>query len=112
MVNSLMNGLVSWLAEKVIDLLGGLLAFLTSSVFASPDVTVLPQVQSIAGKGALVVNACFILAIIAVGVAAMVGDPIEVGNALTVSLSDPVIQGVTGRLPLGRLGRTAVRGGR
>ncbi|WDQ02242.1 hypothetical protein PVK74_10690 [Micromonospora chalcea] len=77
MVDWLMDGLVSWLAEKVVDLLGGLLAFLTSSIFVSPDVTVLPQVASIAGKSALVVNACFILAIVAVGVAAMVGGSVE-----------------------------------
>ncbi|MGW4294010.1 conjugal transfer protein TrbL family protein [Micromonospora chersina] len=78
MVDWMMNGLVSWLAEKVVDLLGGLLAFLASSIFVSPDVTVLPQVQSIAAKSALVVGACFILAIIAVGVAAMVGGSVEV----------------------------------
>ncbi|MER5337998.1 conjugal transfer protein TrbL family protein [Micromonospora sp. NPDC002717] len=77
MVNWMMNGLVSWLAEKVTDLLGGLLAFLASSIFISPDVTVLPQVTSIADKSALVVNACFILAIIAVGIATMVGDSVE-----------------------------------
>ncbi|MEU5726091.1 conjugal transfer protein TrbL family protein [Micromonospora sp. NPDC047738] len=77
MVDWLMNGLVSWLAEKVTDLLGSLLAFLASSIFVSPDVTVLPQVTSIAGKSALVVNACFILAIITVGIAAMVGDSVE-----------------------------------
>ncbi|NJP30756.1 conjugal transfer protein TrbL family protein [Micromonospora thermarum] len=77
MVIWLMNGLVNWLAERVVDLLGGLLAFLTSSIFLSPDVTVLPQVQSIAGKSALVVNACFILAIIAAGVATMLGDSVE-----------------------------------
>ncbi|MER7471246.1 conjugal transfer protein TrbL family protein [Micromonospora sp. NPDC000018] len=77
MVDWLMNGLVSWLAEKVTDLLGGLLAFLASSIFISPDVTVLPQVTSIADKSALVVNACFILAIVAVGIAAMVGDSVE-----------------------------------
>jgi len=77
MADYIMNGLVSWLAEQVTDLLGGLLAFLAASIFVSPDVTVLPQVTSIAGKGALVVNACFILAIIAVGIAAMVGDSVE-----------------------------------
>ncbi|MEU2615843.1 hypothetical protein ABZ570_30370 [Micromonospora sp. NPDC007271] len=77
MVDWLMDGLVSWLAEKVVDLLGGLLAFLASSIFVSPDVTVLPQVASIADKSALVVNACFVLAIIAVGVAVMVGDSVE-----------------------------------
>lgn len=77
MVNWLMDGLVSWLAEEVTDLLGGLLVFLASSIFVSPDVTVLPQVTSIAGKSALVVNACFILAIIAAGVATMVGGSVE-----------------------------------
>lgn len=82
MVNWLMNGLVSWLAERVTDLLGGLLAFLTSFIFVSPDVTVLPQVASIAGKSALVVNACFILVIIAVGVAAMVGGSVEMRYGL------------------------------
>ncbi|MFI6263253.1 hypothetical protein [Micromonospora sp. NPDC051006] len=77
MVDWMMNDLVSWLAEKVTDLLGGLLAFLASSIFVSPDVTVLPQVQSIAGRSALVVNACFVLAIIAVGIASMVGDSVQ-----------------------------------
>jgi len=77
MVNWLMNGLVDWLAERLQDLLGGLLAYLRSSMFLSPDVTVLPQVQTIAGKSALVVNSCFILAIIAVGIATMVGGSVE-----------------------------------
>ncbi|MFI7578293.1 hypothetical protein [Micromonospora sp. NPDC049497] len=77
MVDWLMNDLVGWLAEKIVELLGGLLAFLASSIFVTPDVTVLPQVQSIAGKGAAVVSACFILAIIAAGVAVMVGDSVE-----------------------------------
>ncbi len=77
MVTWLMNGLVGWLAETVTDLLGGLLAFLTSSIFVSPDITVLPQVRSIAGNSALVVNACFTVAIIAAGIAVMLGDSVE-----------------------------------
>ncbi|BCY07318.1 conjugal transfer protein TrbL family protein [Actinoplanes sp. L3-i22] len=77
MTDWLMDGLVGWLAEKVVDLLGALVALLTSTVFMSPDVTVLPQVTSIADKSALVVNACFILAIIAVGIASMTGDSIQ-----------------------------------
>lgn len=77
MTDWLMDGLVSWLAEKVVDLLGGLLSILASSLFVSPDVTVLPQVKSIADKSALIVNACFILAIIAVGIATMTGDSIQ-----------------------------------
>ncbi|MDG6108794.1 hypothetical protein Daura_06240 [Dactylosporangium aurantiacum] len=77
MIDWLMNGLVSWLAEQLQDMLGGLLAFLTSSIFLSPDVTVLPQVTTIAGKASLVVNACYILAILAVGIATMVGGSAE-----------------------------------
>jgi hypothetical protein len=77
MTDWLMDGLVSWLAEKVVDLLSGLLALLTSTLFASPDVTVLPQVTSIAGKSALVVDSCFVLAIIAVGIATMTGDSVQ-----------------------------------
>jgi hypothetical protein len=77
MTDWLMDGLVGWLAERVIDLLSGLLSVLASSLFLSPDVTVLPQVTSIAGKSALVVDACFILAIIAVGIATMTGDSME-----------------------------------
>jgi hypothetical protein len=77
MTDWLMDGLVNWLAEKVVDLLGALVALLTSTVFMSPDVTVLPQVKSIADKSTLVVNACFILAIIAVGIATMTGESIQ-----------------------------------
>ncbi|SDT12889.1 hypothetical protein [Actinoplanes derwentensis] len=77
MTDWLMDGLVTWLAEQVVDLLSGLLALLASTLFVSPDVTVLPQVTSIADKSALVVDSCFVLAIIAVGIATMVGDSVQ-----------------------------------
>ncbi|MCZ7423767.1 hypothetical protein O7605_30090 [Verrucosispora sp. WMMA2121] len=77
MINGLMEALVGWLAETVNAVLGGLLAFLTSSIFVSPDVTVLPQVRSIAGNSAVVVSACFVVAVIAAGVAVMLGDSVE-----------------------------------
>src|SRR4051812_21007159 len=77
MTDWLMDGLVTWLAEQVVDLLSGLLALLASTLFASPDVTVLPQVTSIADKSALVVDSCFVLAIIAVGIATMIGDSVQ-----------------------------------
>ncbi len=82
MTDWLMAGLVSWLAKQVIDLLGGLLALLASTLFASPDVTVLPQVKSIADKSAMVVDACFILAILAVGIATMTGDSIQMRQGI------------------------------
>ncbi|MFI7609267.1 hypothetical protein ACIBTV_29725 [Micromonospora sp. NPDC049366] len=82
MVDWLMNGLVSWLAEKVTDLLGGVLAVLTSSLFLSPDVTALPQVQTIAEKSSLVVSASLILAVIAVGVATMASGSMQLRYGL------------------------------
>ncbi len=78
MIDDLMDRLVNWLAERVIDLLGSLLTFLTSSVFLSPDITVWPQVQTIAGKSALIVNACYILAVTVAGIVTMVGGSIEI----------------------------------
>ena len=78
MIIWLMNQLLEWLAERLLDLLGGLLALLTSAIFLSPDVTVLPQVQTIAGKSALVVNACYILAVIVSGIVVMVAGTVEV----------------------------------
>ncbi|MFC7279612.1 conjugal transfer protein TrbL family protein [Paractinoplanes rhizophilus] len=77
MTGWLMDGLVTWLAEQVVDLLSGLMALLAATLFTSPDVTVLPQVTSIAGKSALVVDACFVLAILAVGIATMTGDSVQ-----------------------------------
>ncbi|MEV0429660.1 conjugal transfer protein TrbL family protein [Micromonospora sp. NPDC050495] len=77
-----MDEMVQWLAGRVLDLLGGLLAFLTSSMFLSPDVTALPQVTTIAGKSSLVVSACFVLAIIAAGVATMVSGSVDVRYTL------------------------------
>lgn len=74
----MMDGLIDWLAVRVQHLFDFLLAFLTSPMFLSPDVTVLPQVQTIAGKSALVVNACYILAVITAGVVTMVGGGVEV----------------------------------
>ncbi|GAA1843168.1 hypothetical protein [Asanoa iriomotensis] len=77
MVDHFLDGTIDWVADRIIDVLSGVLAFLTSEMFLSPDVTVLPQVQTIAGRSALVVNACFGLAIITVGVALMVSGSVQ-----------------------------------
>jgi hypothetical protein len=77
MVTWLMDGLVSWLANLVVDLLALLLTFLAGNIFVSPDVTVLPQVTTIAGTAALAVNAGYGLAIITAGILIMVGGTVE-----------------------------------
>ena len=91
MVDFLMDALLRWIAERVLDLLGALHSFLTSKIFLSPDVTLLPQVQTIAGKSALVVDACFVLAIMAVGVTAMAGDSLELRYGLKQMLPRLVV---------------------
>jgi hypothetical protein len=71
MVDWLLNGLIEWLAGRVQGMLGGLVSFLTATFFTSPDVTVFPQVQGLASRSSLVVNAAFVLAIIAAGAIGM-----------------------------------------
>lgn len=71
MTDWLYNGLIEWLAERVQGMLGGLVSLLTATFFTSPDVTVFPQVQLLVGKSMVVVNAAFVLAIVAAGAIAM-----------------------------------------
>jgi hypothetical protein len=71
MTDWLYNGLIEWLAERVQGMLGGLVSLLTATFFTSPDVTVFPQVQLLASRSMVVVNAAFVLAIIAAGAIAM-----------------------------------------
>ncbi|MDG4793646.1 conjugal transfer protein TrbL family protein [Micromonospora sp. WMMD1082] len=71
MTDWLYNGLIEWLAERVQGMLGGLVSLLTATFFTSPDVTVFPQVQLLVGKSMVLVNAAFVLAIIAAGAIAM-----------------------------------------
>lgn len=71
MTDWLLDGVFAWLAARVLDVLGWLLQFMTASLFTSPDVTVLPQVAGLAERSAMVVDAVFVLAILAAGVLAM-----------------------------------------
>jgi hypothetical protein len=67
----LYDGLIEWLAERLQGMLAGLVSLLTATFFTSPDVTVFPQVQYLAARSAVVVNAGFVLAIVAAGVIVM-----------------------------------------
>lgn len=77
MISWLMNGLVDWIAARVVDILGGVLSYLSSGMFLSPDVTVFPQVTAIAAKSMYVVNTCYVLAIITAGIIVMVGGTVQ-----------------------------------
>ncbi len=49
-IGGLLDGIFDWMAERVVDVLGWLMEFLTNAFFTSPDVTVLPQVQALAER--------------------------------------------------------------
>lgn len=78
MTDWLYNGLIDWLAERVQGMLGGLVSLLTAAVFTSPDVTVFPQVQALVGRSMVVVNAAFVLAIVAAGAITMAHGTLQV----------------------------------
>lgn len=78
MTDWLLDGVFTWLAARVIDVLGWLLQFMTASFFTTPDVTVLPQVTGLAQRSTLVVNAMFGLAILAAGVLGMTHSSVQV----------------------------------
>lgn len=78
MTDWLFNDIIEWLAERVEGMLGGLVSFLTAAFFTSPDVTAFPQVQLLAARSAMVVNASFVLAIIAAGAIGMTHGTFQV----------------------------------
>jgi hypothetical protein len=78
MTDWLYNGLIEWLAEQVQGMLGGLVSLLTGTFFTSPDVTVFPQVQTLVARSIVVVNAAFVLAIIAAGAIAMTHGTVQI----------------------------------
>jgi hypothetical protein len=73
-----MDNVIAWLAERVVAMLEGLMAFLRATVFTSPDVTVFPQVQLLASRASLVVSAGFGLAIVTAGAVAMTHGTFQV----------------------------------
>ncbi|MEV4283488.1 conjugal transfer protein TrbL family protein [Actinoplanes xinjiangensis] len=68
---------MDWLAAKTLAMFGELLSLMTATFFVSPDVTLLPQVQQLAGWSLAVVNACYVLAVTAVGLLQFTGGGVE-----------------------------------
>lgn len=82
MTDWLLDGVFSWLADRLTAALGWLLTFLTSTFFTSSDVTVFPQVQTLADRSALVVDTAYGLAVITAGVIGMTHDGFQVRYAV------------------------------
>jgi hypothetical protein len=78
----LLDGVFGWLADRLAAALGWLLSVLTSTFFTSPDVTIFPQVQALADRSALVVDAVYGLAVIAAGAIGMTHGGFQIRYAV------------------------------
>jgi hypothetical protein len=73
----LIETILKWFAEVIVGGLNILWDLLAATVFVSPDVTVLPQVQAVSGTSLAIVNTVYVLAILWVAVLVMGRDTIQ-----------------------------------
>jgi hypothetical protein len=77
MVGQVFDGLVAALTKAILSALDALWKLLSATVFTTPDVTDLPQVAAVASTSLGIVNAAYVLAIIAAGVMIMARDTVQ-----------------------------------
>ena len=63
LINSLINGVLDALSAASLAALNWVLGLLSATMFASPDVTGLPQVAYVSGRAQLVANASMVLVV-------------------------------------------------
>lgn len=78
MVNWLMGQLIAWLVVHIDEALNSFVDILRDTVFYTPNVTELPQVQAIWQQNIAIVNTAYVLGIIAAGAIAMTHETIQV----------------------------------
>ncbi|MCZ7375296.1 hypothetical protein [Micromonospora sp. WMMC250] len=76
-VGTLLDEILTWLAQRVADIIDALWSLLSSAFLVVPDITGLPQVESISARALMIVNTCFVLAIIACGIVIMGRDSLQ-----------------------------------
>jgi hypothetical protein len=77
MIDWLLGQVPAYLLDFVVTSINGLWELLAQTVFITPDVTDLPQVQAISARSLAIVNASFVLAITVTGVIVMTRDTIQ-----------------------------------
>ena len=77
MVAWLINGAITWFAKAILAILKMLWGLLATTAFTTPDVSTLPQVTAITAKSVMVVNVCFVLAIITAGIVVMTSGTVQ-----------------------------------
>ncbi|MEV4706820.1 conjugal transfer protein TrbL family protein [Actinoplanes sp. NPDC049316] len=73
----LIETIVKWCAEMIVGGLNILWNLLAATVFVSPDVTVLPQVQAVSSTSLAIVNTVYVLAILWMAILVMGRDTIQ-----------------------------------
>jgi hypothetical protein len=73
----LFNAAIDWLTHLILDGLNALWSLLLQTALNIPNVTTLPQVQDITKTSLVVVNICFVLMILAVGVVVMGKETVQ-----------------------------------
>jgi hypothetical protein len=73
----LISGAIIWIFQAILAILKVLWGLLSDIAFTTPDVSTLPQVTTITSKSMMVVNACFILAIITAGIVVMTNGTVQ-----------------------------------
>jgi hypothetical protein len=91
LINALINDIVDWLTSSTQAALNWVLGLLSTTVFTSPNVTVLPQVTYIAGHAQLTANAFMVLIVMLVGIVAMTHGSVQERYSLKEMLPRVVI---------------------
>ncbi|GGJ90043.1 hypothetical protein GCM10010123_19850 [Pilimelia anulata] len=67
----LLNGILEWLAERLVVAFDTIVGILTKVLLVIPDVTALPQIKALTGRSVWVVDTIFVLVFLAAGVLVM-----------------------------------------
>lgn len=73
----LLDGLLDWIAAQLTDILDLLWGLLSDTFLIVPQVSALPQVQSLSARSLMVVNTSFIVVIIICGVVVMTRETVQ-----------------------------------
>src|SRR5262245_9469029 len=77
LADTIIERVLTWFAGTILGALDALWELLSGTVLVSPNVTHLPQVTAFASTSMVVVNACYVLAFVWVGILVMGRDTIQ-----------------------------------
>ncbi|MFV2104626.1 hypothetical protein [Micromonospora sp. LOL_024] len=76
-IAGVLDEILEWIAARVADVIDALWRLLSWAFLVVPDVTALPQVQTISTRALFIANTCYVVAIVACGVVVMARDSVQ-----------------------------------